>query len=117
MLPAPAPLLAPRADALSIITSLNQHFSAHGYHFYLQDDAWFLGLDTNPKITTTPIEKVMNKDVAPYLPQGEGSLAWASLQNEIQMLLFSHPVNELRDSQGLPVINSVWCYGGGEGAD
>ncbi len=111
MLPAPAPLLAPTADSLSIIESLNQHFSGFGTHFYLQNDVWFLGLDADPKITTTPIEKVINQDVAPYLPQGEGALAWAKFQNEIQMLLFSHPVNEARESQGLSAINNLWFYG------
>ncbi len=110
-LTSPAPLLAPRADAESIVLSLNQHFAGFGTHFYLQNDVWFLGLDADPKITTTPIEKIINKDIAPYLPSGEGSLAWAKFQNEIQMLLFSHPVNEARESQGLPVINSLWFYG------
>ena len=110
-LTAPAPLLAPGADAASIVESLNQHFVGFGYHFYLQNDIWFLGLDADPKITTTPIEKVVNKDVAPYLPQGEGALAWAKFQNEIQMLLFAHPLNEARENQGLPVINSLWFYG------
>ncbi len=114
-LTSPTPLLAPRADAESIMLSLNQHFAGFGFHFYLQNDVWFLGLDADPKITTTPIEKVINQDVAPYLPQGEGSLAWAKFQNEIQMLLFSHAVNEARESQGLPAINSLWFYGGSEG--
>jgi hypothetical protein len=45
------------------------------------------------------------------LPQGEGALQWNKLQNEIQMLLFSHSVNEPREAQGQPVINSLWCYG------
>ncbi|MFM9835633.1 MAG: hypothetical protein ACKVOA_05980 [Methylophilaceae bacterium] len=107
----PAPMMVPRVDAESIMSSLNQHFFELGYHFYLQNDAWFLGLDADPKIITIPIEKVTNQDVAPYLPRGEGALAWASLQNEIQMLLFSQTVNVVRESKGLPIINSLWCYG------
>ena len=110
-LTAPSPLLAPRQDCESIISSLNQHFAGFGYHFYLQNDICFLGLDADPKITTTAIEQVVNKDVAPYLPQGEGALAWASLQNEIQMLLFAHSVNEVREARGELPINSLWFYG------
>jgi len=105
------PTLANSDDTLALISSLNQHFNQLGLHFYIQNGTWFLGLDVDPKITTTPIEKIENKDVAPYLPQGEGALAWAKLQNEIQMLLFNHPVNERRESQDLPVINSLWLYG------
>ena len=119
-LTSPAPLLAPGpapeclnrgADAESIVDSLNQHFSGFGYHFYLQNDTWFLGLDADPKITTTPIEKVVKKDVALYLPQGEGGLAWAKFQNEIQMLLFAHAVNAAREARSELPINSLWFYG------
>jgi hypothetical protein len=107
----PAPLLVSNDEAESVVLSLNQHFSELGYHFYLQNEVWFLGMDSDPKIITTPIGKVINHDVGPYLPIGEGRLAWASFQNEIQMLLFSHPVNEIRERMGLPTINSIWFYG------
>ncbi len=119
-LASPAPLLAPGpapeclnrgADAEAIILSLNQHFAGFGYHFYLQNDVWFLGLDADPKISTTPIAKVINKDIAPYLMKGENALAWAKFQNEIQMLLFAHPVNEAREARGELPINSLWFYG------
>lgn len=107
----PAPLLLSNDESLAIIASLNEHFSADGYHFYFQNGVWFLGLDADPKITTTDIKQVVNQDIAAYLPKGEGALVWATLQNEIQMLLFSHPVNEAREEQGEPVMNSLWCYG------
>jgi hypothetical protein len=107
----PAPLLVSNEEAEGVVLSLNQHFSELGYHFYLQNEVWFLGMDADPKIITTPIGKVINQDVGPYLPSGEGRLAWASFQNEIQMLLFSHPMNEIRERMGLPTINSIWFYG------
>jgi hypothetical protein len=109
-LSAPVPLPISSDESTSIIESLNQHFSNDGYHFYCLNDVWFLGLEADPKITTTPIGQVVNHDIAPYLPKGEGALAWAALQNEIQMLLFNHPVNEAREAQGQPVMNSLWCY-------
>jgi hypothetical protein len=107
----PAPIIVSDAESESIVLSLNQHFSELGYHFYFHNDVWFLGLDSNPKIFTTPIGTVINHDVGPYLPSGEGRLAWACFQNEIQMLLFSHPVNDLREKKGYPTINSIWFYG------
>jgi hypothetical protein len=110
-LTSPAPMLVNDEEAESVVLSLNQHFSELGYHFYLQNDVWFLGVDSDPKIITTPIGRVINHDVAPHLPIGEGRLAWASFLNEIQMLLFSHPVNDKRERVGLPTINSIWFYG------
>lgn len=109
---APLPLTSDESTAL--IASLNQHFAQDGYHFYLLNDIWFLGLDTKPHISTTPVDQVVNQDIADYLPKGDDALIWAKLQNEVQMLLFSHPVNSAREAQGLPAMNSLWCHGLGE---
>lgn len=111
----PAPLAVTQDESKALIDSLNQHFANDGYHFYLQGDVWFLGLDKNPNITTSNVAEVEGKDIAAFLPKGKGDLTWATLQNEMQMLLFSHTVNQTREAQDLPLVNSVWCYGLGEG--
>lgn len=107
----PATTVITAEERIALLESLNTHFAGLGYAFYQVDDVWFVGLDKNPDITTTPIALVNNQDISPHLPQGEGALQWNKLQNEIQMLLFSHPVNQAREAQGEPVINSLWCYG------
>jgi hypothetical protein len=48
-----------------------------------------------------------------FLPQGESALKFHAVLNEIQMVLYGHPVNDGRDAAGLPMINSVWLWGGG----
>lgn len=111
VLPEPAPLLVSSEDANAIIASLNQHFSAQGLNFYLQGNQWFLGLDFDPAISTAWLKTALNRDVTPRLPQGEGALHWAKLTNEIQMLLFSHPVNTAREARGELPINSLWFDG------
>ncbi|MDG1074407.1 MAG: hypothetical protein P8O76_05545 [Methylophilaceae bacterium] len=107
----PATTVVTDEESFALMATLNQHFAGLGYYFYLHQHVWFLGLDVNPDITTTPIHLVSNQDIADFLPQGNGALAWNAFQNEIQMLLFSHPVNTAREEQGLPVLNSLWCYG------
>lgn len=51
------------------------------------------------------------KKVTHYLEQARSNLGWFKLFNEIQMFLFQHPLNEYRQQQGLPLINSLWCWG------
>jgi hypothetical protein len=51
------------------------------------------------------------KKVTHYLEQAKSNLGWFKLFNEIQMFLFQHPVNRFREKQGLPLINSLWCWG------
>ena len=99
-------------DALT--TALNQHFASDGLAFIWHENTWFLSLQTNPQISTTAPQTAINKDISAYLPTGEGATKWASVTNEIQMLLFEHPVNLTREAKRLPAINSIWCYGGGQ---
>jgi hypothetical protein len=110
--PVPLGLDANEVDALT--TALNQHFTSDGLAFIWHENSWFLSLQTNPQISTTAPQIAINKDISAYLPAGEGATKWASFSNEIQMLLFEHPVNLTREAKRLPVINSIWCYGGGQ---
>ena len=55
-----------------------------------------------------PLELV-GQNVDPNLPEKR----WHALLNEIQMALYQHPVNTEREASGVPVINSVWLWGGG----
>lgn len=106
--PVPLPLEIEEVEALSC--SLNQHFTPDKMHFIWHEMQWFLKLEINPNISTSAPELAINQDISKYLPTGEGAMQWARISNEIQMLLFEHPVNLARESKRLPVINSIWCY-------
>ncbi len=113
-LAAPVPLVLEAGEVDALTTSLNQHFASDGLMFFWHENTWFLSLQTNPRINTTYPQAAINKDISAYLPTGDGATKWASFSNEIQMLLFEHPVNIAREAKKLPVINSVWCYGQGK---
>jgi hypothetical protein len=110
--PVPLPLEAEEANALTDL--FNKHFEADSFTFFWHETTWFLRMENNPNIHTNVPEAAINKDISAFLPTGEGAMQWAKFQNEIQMLLFEHPVNNAREAKGLPAINSVWCYGGGQ---
>jgi hypothetical protein len=111
---APAPLVLEADESAVLTAALNKHFEADGLAFFWHVNTWFLRLETNPQINTTAPEAAINKDISAYLPTGEGATKWAAFSNEIQMLLFEHPVNQARETKRLPAINSVWCYGLGK---
>jgi hypothetical protein len=113
-LAAPAPLVLDADESTALTAALNQHFEADGLRFFWHETTWFLRLESNPNIATTAPQAAINKDISAYLPTGEGATKWASFQNELQMLLFEHPVNQAREVKKLPAINSVWCYGLGK---
>lgn len=113
-LAAPAPLSLARDESYALTAALNQHFAADNLSFFWYETRWFLRLENNPNIQTKAPQAAINKDINTFLPTGDGAIKWASFTNEIQMLLFEHPVNVARETKKLPAINSIWCYGGGQ---
>ncbi len=107
--PAPLPLEIDEAEALT--AAFNQHFGADNMRFFWHENTWFLRLENNPDIETTAPDAALNRDIGAYLPKGVGAMQWARFTNEVQMLLFEHPVNTAREAKNLPVMNSLWCYG------
>lgn len=110
----PVPLLLEMSEIELLTSTLNRHFLSDGKQFFWFENTWFLRLEQNPQIETFAPELVVNKDINPFMPKGIGAMAWAKFQNELQMLLFEHSVNARREAMHLPIINSVWCYGGGQ---
>ncbi len=113
-LAAPAPLSLESDEIDALTAALNKHFEADKIQFFWHEKQCFLRLENNPHIQTTAPEASLNKDISAYLPTGEGAIKWASFTNEIQMLLFEHPINLAREAKRLPAINSIWCHGLGQ---
>ena len=75
---------------------------------------WYLGLPRGaPRLRTTPLGRAVGRGVLARLPEGEEALLWHRRLNEVQAALHLSPVNQRREARGLPVINSLWFWGGG----
>lgn len=74
---------------------------------------WIIQSPRPLDLKTHPLTTVLGQDISQYLPYGKDSAPWHGVMNELQMLLHSHPVNREREARGLPIINSVWLWGGG----
>lgn len=104
-----------QSDTDALVEALNTHFSADGMTFHApRPQAWYVQLDAVPDLRTTPLSQVLGRDIHPCLPRGADALLWHRRLNEIQMLLHQHPVNEARELAGLPPVNSLWFWGGGQ---
>ncbi len=78
---------------------------------------WHLSGGERQQLTTLPLSLVRGKSVGGLLPSGKDAPYWLNRCNEIQMLMNSHPVNQQRVARALPLINSLWFWGGGMAAD
>ncbi len=101
-------------EAAALCASLNAHFAGQGMEFFApHPQRWYVRLDALPLMRTTPLSQVIGGDVRGALPSGSEAARWHQLFNEIQMLLYAHPLNEAREARGESIINSVWFWGGG----
>jgi hypothetical protein len=108
------PVMAEREEAAQLCAALNEHFAGDGLHFNAPHPRrWYLRLEDDPRIDTTSLAQVVGKNVHQFLPQGQEGLRWHGILNEIQMLLFAHPLNEAREQRGEWQINGLWLWGGG----
>jgi hypothetical protein len=102
-----------QAEAEALCTDLKAHFGETFQPQAPHPGRWYCRLDNDPHIETTLLSLATGQHIDPLLPQGPEALKWRALLNEAQMLLFSHPVNQEREAHNLPVINSIWLWGGG----
>ncbi len=107
-----APLTQTEAEALC--ATLNQQFLQDGLAFLpLQPHRWYVKLSAIAQIKTVSLHDATGKNIHPLIPSGADGMLWQQRLNEIQMLLFEHPINTARESRGELPINSVWFWGGG----
>lgn len=101
-------------EAAQLCATLNEHFSGDGLQFHApHPQRWYLQLQEDPCIDTTSLAQVVGKNVHQFLPQGPEGLRWHGILNEIQMLLYTQPINEARELRGEWGINGLWLWGGG----
>jgi hypothetical protein len=103
-----------RAEADALVGLFNDHFANEGLRLEGPlASRWYLGAETPPAIRTRPLHLAVGRNLALFVPTGPDARRWARVLNETQMLFHGAEVNQRREAQGRPVINSVWPWGGG----
>ena len=64
-------------------------------------------------LPTASLDRVAGQKVDPWMPRQAQAKTLRRLQNEMQMLLYTHPLNDERARYKLPSINSFWVSGTG----
>lgn len=101
-------------EARALRELLNTHFAGDGVVFETpRADAWFVRVVVPPELSTTPLARATDRALRPLLPGGRDGGLWQRWQNEIQMLLFEHPVNAAREARGRAPVSGIWFWGGG----
>jgi hypothetical protein len=74
---------------------------------------WLAQGDIFRDLPTASLDRVAGHTVDAWMPRQAQAKTLRRLQNEMQMLLYTHPVNDARHAQGQPTVNSFWVSGTG----
>jgi hypothetical protein len=73
---------------------------------------WFMRADQWGGLDTATPDTAAGMNLTDFMPSGAQALAYRKLQNEIQMLWYTHAVNAERESRRQPPINAFWLWSG-----
>jgi hypothetical protein len=77
------------------------------------DGNWLASGAAFHNLPTASLGRASGGAVDHWMPRQAQAQALRRLQNEMQMLLYTHPVNDARAARGLLPINSFWISGTG----
>ncbi|MCP5245756.1 MAG: phosphoglycerate mutase [Burkholderiales bacterium] len=101
-------------EAIQFTGVINQHLRNDDITFLpFHPYRWYIRLTNTPEILTHALNSAACKNINTLLPTGKDSVKWHRIFNEIQMLLYDHPLNQVRIARNQIAINSIWFWGGG----
>lgn len=118
----PAQLHITEAESRQLLKDMQPYFAEDGITLHYINDVgptrWLACGEPLQSIPTASLDRVVGRNLDAWQPEGAPAARLRRLQNEMQMLLYTHTVNELRSkaigASRLPLINSIWLHGTGE---
>ncbi len=98
--------LTPR-ESDTLIRDINE-FTDNELQLFNQGNDWYC--KSKPNIETTPLKKIIGRNIMPFFPTGADSKPIQQLSSELQMFLHNHPLNQQRKEQELPTIDTIWLW-------
>jgi hypothetical protein len=101
-------------DSKNLLAAMRPYFEADG--IALEYDAptlWLAHGEIFRGLPTASLDRVVGRTVDDWMPRTPQAGPLRRLQQEMQMLLYTHQVNEERGRGGLQPVNSFWISGAG----
>jgi hypothetical protein len=101
-------------ESQSLLEAMRPYFAEDGIALhYDQPERWLACGDLFGDLATASLDRVVGRNVENWMPRALAAAKLRRLQNEMQMLLYNHPVNDARTARGVLPINSFWLSGTG----
>jgi hypothetical protein len=74
---------------------------------------WYVAHSSLADLPTASLDRVIGRNPDLWMPEPAAARPLKRLQSELQMLLYTHPLNEAREARGDEPLNTVWISGSG----
>jgi hypothetical protein len=75
---------------------------------------WYTSHPSLAELPTAALDRVIGSPIDAWLPDRMAGAPLRRLQAEVQMLLYTHPINAAREQRGAWPVNSFWLSGTGK---
>ena len=101
-------------ESKTLLSAMRPYFEEDGVNLhYDQPNRWLARGELFDDLATASLDRVVGRNLEHWMPRAANAAPLRRLQNEMQMLLYTHPVNDARAARGVPVVNSFWLSGTG----
>jgi hypothetical protein len=104
----------PAHESQTLLAAMRPYFEEDGIALHFDcPTRWLAHGDLLEGLATASLDRVAGRNVESWIPRSASAAGLRRLQNEMQMLLYTHPVNDARAARGVPPVNSFWLSGTG----
>lgn len=110
----PTTLQLDEASSRALFDAVHPLFETEGFTLrWAAPQQWLATHTLFDGLATASIDRVIGRNIDAWLPEQRSARLIRRLQNEVQMLLYTHPLNDTREAAGQPTVNSFWLSGCG----
>jgi hypothetical protein len=110
----PAALALTEGESRALLAAMQPYFETDGITLhYAAPGRWLAEGEVFRSLPTASLDRVLGRNVDTWLPPAANARDLRRLQNEMQMLLYTHPLNDARAARRQLPVNSIWISGTG----
>ena len=101
-------------ESNQLLSAMRPYFAEDSINLFAdQPGRWLAHSEVFAGLATASPDRAMGRNLDTWMPRTAQAAPLRRLQNEMQMLLYTHSVNDAREARGVLPINSFWLNGTG----
>lgn len=102
------------AESDTLLAAMRPFFAQDGITLHAdQPGRWLAHGAVFEGLPSASPDRVLGRNLAPWMPTAAQASSLIRLMSEMQMLLYTHALNDVREARGALPVNAIWLSGTG----